>query len=221
MYTPYDWQEGMGHRAQFVEAKLAQGTPVVAFSHTDGLVMATYRRQARKVFEIYDRLAFSSIGQQSDIEALRVAAVEFAHKEGYNRSEQDVTIQRLVTALSQPLKSAFGDFNMAPIVARSLFVELGPTIEEDGYFTLDYDGDFQQHKLSAVIAGSTEDAKSLTDGLASILAKPGKLNAILKKLEDLWPKSEEGSSSEELVFEAAILERSTHRETKFKLLTAV
>src|SRR3569832_2774998 len=100
MFTPYDWQEGIGNRAQYIEAKLAQGAPVVAVSLEDGILVFTYRRQARKIYEVYDRLIFAGIGQQSDVEALRMAAVDFASQEGYNRSEQDVTIQRVATALS-------------------------------------------------------------------------------------------------------------------------
>src|SRR3569832_1464768 len=127
MFTPYDWQEGIGNRAQYIEAKLAQGAPVVAVSLEDGILVFTYRRQARKIYEVYDRLIFAGIGQQSDVEALRMAAVDFA-------SEEDVTIQRVATALSAPLKIAFSDFSTSPLVARSLFAEVGPSIEDDLYY---------------------------------------------------------------------------------------
>ena len=91
MFTPYDWQEGIGNRASYIEGKLSQGAPVLAVSLDAGILVLTYRRMSRKVYELYDRLVFGAIGQQSDIEALRTAALEFAHSEGYNRSEQDVT----------------------------------------------------------------------------------------------------------------------------------
>src|SRR5512143_199130 len=110
MLTPYDWQEAIGHRAQFVEARIATGVPVVAISLDEGILAATYRRHTRKLFEIYDRLMYAAIGQQSDAESLRVAAIDFAHREGFQRSEQDVTIQRVVTAMSQPIKEAFANF---------------------------------------------------------------------------------------------------------------
>ena len=82
MFTPYDWQEGIGHRAQYIQAKLAQGAPVIAVSIPAGILVFTYRRQSRKVYEIYDRIIFAGIGQQSDVEAVRIAALEFASKEG-------------------------------------------------------------------------------------------------------------------------------------------
>jgi len=63
MITPYDWQEGIGHRASYVDNKLAQGSPVMAISIGEGILLLTYRRQARKIYEIYDRLAYAAIGQ--------------------------------------------------------------------------------------------------------------------------------------------------------------
>src|SRR5271170_6150411 len=103
MFTPYDWQEGIGNRAQYIEGKLATGSPVLAVSLPEGILVYTYRRQARKVYEIYDKLIFAAVGQQSDVEAIRIAALEFASREGYNRSEEDVTIQRVATGMSAPL----------------------------------------------------------------------------------------------------------------------
>src|SRR3569832_1637489 len=76
VFTPYDWQEGIGNRAQYIEGKLAQGLPVLALSLAEGILLFTYRRQARKIYEIYDRLIFAGVGQQSDVEALRIAAVD-------------------------------------------------------------------------------------------------------------------------------------------------
>jgi proteasome alpha subunit len=86
MITPYDWQEGIGNRAQYIEGKLAAGAPVVALAVADGILLVTYKRQTRKLFEVYDRLTFAAIGQQSDVEAIRIAAVDFASREGYQRS---------------------------------------------------------------------------------------------------------------------------------------
>ena len=125
MYTPYDWQEGIGNRAQYIEGKLAAGSPVLAVSLPEGILVYTFRRQARKIFEIYDRLIFAAVGQQSDVESIRGSALDFASREGYNRSEEDVTIQRVATGISVPIKKAFGDFGTAPLVVRCLFAEVG------------------------------------------------------------------------------------------------
>lgn len=215
MFTPYDWQEGIGHRAQYVENKLAQGVPVAAISLDEGILIATFKRQTRKIYEIYDLLAFSAIGQQSDIEALRVSAIEFAHREGYNRSEQDVTVQRMVAGLSQPLKKAFGDFNSSPLVAKSLFAELGKDRESDQYYVLEFDGDFSPCKFKCALAGTEEQKQKLESLLAEC---PAKLDKAIKHIEANWP-FDENQNKEELRFEAALIERTTHREARFRLLT--
>lgn len=219
MLTPYDWQEGIGNRAQYIEAKLAQGTPVLAVSLDEGIVLFAYRRQARKIYEVYDRLAFSAIGQQSDVEALRTAAVDFAHQEGYNRSEQDVTIQRVVTALSTPLKKAFADFSASPIVARSIFVEVGETPAEDLFYTLDYDGDYMVLKERAAIAGDAETEASLVEKISAIgssLTPEAAVEALQAAWDAAWPEGQD--RPEEIRPEAVLLERTQTRENRFRHL---
>lgn len=225
MFTPYDWQEGIGNRAQYIEAKLAHGSPAIAVSLDSGILVFTYRRQAHKVYEIYDRLIFAAIGQQSDVEALRVAAVEFTHQEGYNRSEQDVTIQRVAAALSSPLKRSFGDFTTAPLVARSLFGELNATPDDDLYYTLDYDGDYAVSKRCAAIAGRDDIQARLRTALEGFDPKLTATRA-LKELAEIWaasldPESEQDDDTQigELRPEALLLERSADRENRFRKLT--
>jgi proteasome alpha subunit len=217
VFTPYDWQEGIGNRAQYIETKLEQGVPVLAVSLAEGILLFSYRRQARKIYEVYDRLVFAGIGQQSDVEALRVAAVDFAHQEGYNRSEQDVTVQRVATALSTPLKKAFSDFNAAPFVARSLFAEVGATADQDLYYTIDYDGDYAISRASVVLAGSDAQADAFKGKLESI--GKAKSTQALKSLAEIWATSLPDLPLEGLTEEAVLLQRSTDRENRFTLLT--
>jgi proteasome alpha subunit len=223
MLTPYDWQEGIGNRAQYIEQKLAQGAPALMVSLQAGILTFTYRRQSEKIFEIYDRLIFSAIGQQSDIEALRISAIEFAHREGYSRSEQDVTIQRVVTSLSSPVKRAFGDFGSSPIVARGIFGEINSTPAEDLYYRLDFDGDYSLSHHFAVCGGSVEVEDRLSDGLhdLDIDLSP---EAARDALQALWIKAAtlDGRTAEEatagLVPDAALLDRGEHRENRFRVL---
>jgi len=220
MLTPYDWQEGIGHRAQYVENKLEQGSPVLALSIKEGILLVTYRRNARKIFEIYDRLAFAAVGQQSDIESLRVAAVDFAHQEGFNRSEQDVTIQRVVTALSGPVKKAFGDFNTAPFVVRALFAEVASQPELDTYMVLDFDGDFSTRKRYAFVATTPIAAQEIEKKLSEIAEDKLDLKKAEKSLKEIWkglqPEKQDGEG--ELILESALLERSEFRENRFRVL---
>lgn len=226
MITPYDWQEGIGNRAQYIEGKLKQGSPVLAVSIDAGILVYTMRRQVRKIFEVYDRLVFSAIGQQSDVEALRSAAVEFAHQEGYNRSEQDVTIQRVVTALSASVKKAFSDFSTAPLVARSVFAEVGETLDDDLYYTLDYDGDYAISHRFALVTGTHEVADQVK-GKVESLAPSLTPEQALEALRDIWVEAMAATDdsqpideiTRDLVPEALLLERSDAREDRFRVLT--
>ena len=224
MITPYDWQEGIGNRAQYIEGKLVAGSPVVALSVSDGILLVTHRRQTRKLFEIYDRVAFAGIGTQSDVEAIRIAAVDFASREGYQRSEQDVTIQRIASAVSSPIKRAFGDFSSAPFVARSLFAEVNESPDADLFYTVDYTGDYTVGRSQAVIAGDEAIFVTLTERLSEVdCAKSAAelLDAVL----ELWQAAvtpEDGSREEAfegLKPEALLIERSDVRVDRFRRLT--
>jgi len=225
VFTPYDWQESIGNRASYIEGKLSQGAPAMAVSLKAGILVFTYRRQAKKIYEIYDRLIFAAIGQQSDIESLRTAAVEFTHQEGYNRSEQDVTIQRVAAALSVPLKRAFSDFSTAPFVARSLFGEVHSKVDEDLYYTLDYDGNYTVSRRCAAISGTDSVLTALRNKLGDVKATTDP-EAAVKLMEEIWassldPDNEEKDSEQvgDLKPEAILLERSGERENRFRVLT--
>ncbi len=169
MYTPFDINEAIGHRKDYVEAGLRSGSPVVGVRCDEGLLLVTVRRSQRKVYEIYDRQMFSAIGRQSDIENVRLSAIQTAHQEGFERSPDDVSLQRLVGfALSPALKKAFGDQMYVPVVIRALFAELGRTGGADCFFSLNYDGEYRQHTGIAVIAGS----QRAEDRMLEVLGEP-------------------------------------------------
>ena len=218
MLTPFDWQEGIGNRAQYVEGRLEQGAPILALSTDAGIVVFTYRRQTPKIFEIYDRIVFSAIGQQSDVEAIRIAAVEFAHREGFSRSEDDVTISRLVSAVSSPIKQAFGSFNSSPLVARSMFAELGETPAEDKFYVVDYDGDYRQNEGGVLVVGSGEHDEAPL--LAIDRSKP--TEEIVAEMHAIWRTVAGGEDDADrtagLTPEALILDRKTDRENVFRTL---
>ncbi len=222
MVTPYDWQEGIANRAQYIEAKLAQGAPVIAISLDIGILFFTHRRQGRKLFEIYDRLIFGAFGQQSDVEALRLAALEFCSREGFNRSEEDVTLARVAVALSGPMKTAFSDFTTSPLIARVLIGELAEKAEEDRYYVLDFDGDFVQAKGSAVIAGSDALSAAISARLGEVganLTVPEAQNVLQKIWDEVVAPEIETNVTTGLRPEALLLERNTLRANRFTLLT--
>jgi proteasome alpha subunit len=161
MYSPFDFNEAMGHRKDFVEEALRPGSPAVGIAYEGGIALLSVQRSQRKIYEIYDRQMFSAIGRQADIENIRLASIQMMHQEGFERSPDDVSVQRLVGfSLSPALKKAFGEQFAAPFVIRALFAELGRQPGTDTFFTLNYDGEFRQHKGVAVVAGTSgaEDA---------------------------------------------------------------
>lgn len=154
MYTPYDFNEAVAHRKEYIEERLREGSPVVGLAFQGGLLMLTVRREQRKIYEIYDRQMFSAIGYQSDIEGLRLGAIQMAHQEGFERSPDDVSLHRLIGfGLSPSLKKAFGDPRTMPFVFRGLFAEIGLSPAGDHFVTLDFDGEYRWHTGAACIAG--------------------------------------------------------------------
>lgn len=155
-YTPYDWQQTLSQKADYADDRLWGGSPVVAVSADDGIVLLTTQRSQRKLFEIYDQLAFAGIGTPSDLEAVRVRAVDFAHAEGYQRSPEDVSIQRVVGfAISPLLKQAYADPMRLPLVLRGVFTQLGHVPDDDLFYVLNYDGDFVARSRYGVAAGAS------------------------------------------------------------------
>ncbi len=250
MYSPYDFNQSIAHRAEYVEERLKGGAPVVGLTYDRGVLLFTVKRTQRKVFEIYDKLMYSAIGNQADVEAVRLAAIDFAHQEGFARSPDDVSIQRMVGfAISPPLKRSFGDTFNTPNVLRALFAEIGATPDRDSFFVLNYDGEFTTHARYAAVAGSDAAETAMTDELE----KHGRdavpdLNTALQRAASAWrtgsldysrrdDDDDEDSDNERArrerekeaadplrealehgSVEAAILERDTPRESKFRLL---
>ncbi|MDW8106070.1 MAG: hypothetical protein RMK45_01180 [Armatimonadota bacterium] len=238
MLTPYDFQENLQQRAQYIRNRLRAGSPVIGISYDNGVMLLSFKRRGRKVFEVYDRLMFSAIGNQADVENLRVAAIDFSHQEGFIRSPDDVTIQRVVGfALSPALKRAFGDPLTAPFVVRALFAELHDTPERDLFYTLNYDGEFLPFERFAVIAGTTNAEEQASRYLEANLQGVPTFETSVPLALVAWgiayeaaQQEEADSISEEAArrrlremlsegqLEVGILERYTLRENRFRLL---
>jgi len=230
MISPYHWQENIIQRAQYIENRLRIGSPAIGLSIEEGVLLFSYRGHVRKVYEVYDKLMFSALGSQADVEALRITAVDFAHQEGFTRSESDVTIGRLVgSALSSPLKRAFGDVTTAPFVINALFAELNETPAEDLFFTLRYDGDFETARNFSVIAGTREAEERAMHSLQTKYHPNLSIKEALKLADSTWKIAADvdlsGEPEPELLRgtrpEAGFLARHTLRERKFLLLQNV
>ena len=138
---PYRWVEAISNRREYIENELAPGSPTVGLSFSEGILLLTFGRDRRKIFEIYDRIAIGAIGHPGDIERLRMMAIELASTEGFTRSAADVSLRRMATySFSPALKQAFEQIYGAPYLARILFAEVGGSQESDLFVRLDYDG---------------------------------------------------------------------------------
>lgn len=232
--TPYNWQQTLRQKADYVEDRLKEGSPVVGVSCQEGILLLTVRRSQKKIFEVYDRLAFSGLGNQSDLEAVRQLAVDFAHAEGFQRSVDDVSIQRVVgVALSPVLKHGFSDPLRLPLVLRGLFAQVGPHAEDDLFYLLNYDGEFTLYRKCAVAAG-TEEAREAMERALNGLKKIPKLDAALELSLATWVAGRSavrgaaapandwqerlGQELQLGVIEAALLERHFKRDRRFKIL---
>ena len=247
-YSPYDWNESIQQRNEYIEDRLKDGSPVVALTYDGGLLLLSARQTQRKVYEVYDKLMFSAIGNQSDVEQIRRGAIDAAHQEGFNRSPDDVSVQRLVSfQLSPAIKRIYGDPFAQPIVFKGIFAELGKTPERDLLMTLSYDGEFSSTPGLAVAAGTAyaedrmrehlkSETESGTPGLeASLRAALYAWGVGMKHLEaedradadystdGEGPQDVSSFIAEHLgkgwTVEAGILERSTTRESRFRLLS--
>lgn len=247
-FSPYDWNESIQQRNEYIEDRLKDGSPVVALTYDDGLLLLSVRQTQRKVYEIYDKLMFSAIGNQSDIEQIRIAAIDVAHAEGFQRSAEDVSVKRLVNfRISPAIKKVYSDPFAQPIVFKGIFAELGKTPDRDLLLTISYDGEFTTTPHAAVVAGTAYAEDRMREHLKTETGSGAlTLEQALRAATDAWgigmkhleaedradvDYSTEGEAQKEVSdfvarhlsegweIEAGVLERNTARESRFRLLT--
>ncbi|TAJ10017.1 MAG: hypothetical protein EPO61_04705 [Nitrospirae bacterium] len=167
---PYRWVEAVGNRRQYLDEQLKQGSPVVALSYADGILLLTVSRGTPKLYEIYDRIALGGIGHPADLEKLRFSLLEMAHLEGFNRSPSDVTGARMMKlGLAPIIKQAFEEIFKAPFIVKILLAELSLKPGKDMFLTIDYDGTFEETSGYAVLAAT----KAIQTRMVAYLKKAG------------------------------------------------
>lgn len=154
---PYRWIEAVGNRRQYLDEQFKQGSPVVALSFQEGLLLLTVCRGTPKLYEIYDRIGLGGMGHPADLEKLRFSLLDMAHLEGFQRSPSDVTGSRLVKyGLAPVIKQAFEEIFKAPYITKILLAELGHLAQQDRYFTIEYDGGFEETLNYACLAATPD-----------------------------------------------------------------
>ena len=71
---PYRWVEAINNRREYLEDQLASGSPVVGMTYAGGVLLLTTTPGPRKLFEVYNEMAFAAVGHPADIEKLRMMA---------------------------------------------------------------------------------------------------------------------------------------------------
>jgi proteasome alpha subunit len=152
---PYRWVEAVGNRRQYLDEQFKQGSPVVAVSYAEGILLLTVSRGTPKLYEVYDRIGLGGMGHPADLEKLRFSLLEMAHVEGFNRSPSDVTGSRLVKyGLAPVIKQAFEEVFKAPFIVKILLAELGTKPGRDAFVTINYDGSFEETTGCAILAAT-------------------------------------------------------------------
>ena len=89
-----------------------------------------------------------------------------AHVEGFQRSPSDVNGSRLIKyGLAPVIKQAFEEIFKAPYITKLLLADMGNLPNQDRYFTVDYDGTFEEYNEMAVLGAST----SIQDAMRTYL----------------------------------------------------
>lgn len=173
---PYRWIEAVANRRQYLDDQFTQGNPLVGVSFSQGILLLTFNRGTEKIYEIYDRIALGGMGHPADLEKLRYALLDMAHVEGFQRSPADVTASRLMkNGLAPVIKPAFEEIFKAPYIVKILLAEIGSTQDRDRFFTVNYDGMFEEQREFGLLAASSS--------IRGLLAPEWKTHSSLSSLQ--------------------------------------
>jgi proteasome alpha subunit len=232
---PFRWMEAISTRHNYVQEKLKKGQPVLAVPYKDGALLMGFTAQPGKIFEVYDRIALGSLGHPADVERLRMTLLDMAHVEGFNRSDKDVTIARLLQfGIAPAMKQNFEEVMRAPYLVKLLLAE----IDFDNkplFFRLNYDGHWEMFKKGAVISGNEKESDWIQKQIEKTDFASLSLEQALREACRLWEKSKKQGSSEsedadeqpttlaeafdQWTLEAAVLSTETERKTLYRAVT--
>jgi proteasome alpha subunit len=203
---PYRWLEAVANRREYVHEQLKSGTPVLAASLPEGILLLGVGGGQSKVFELFDRHALAGLGHPADIEKIRQAAIDAAHVEALTHAPEDVSLRRLVSfGLGPQLKTHFEQIFSAPFLVEMVLAELGPEPGRDLFFRLHFDGSYRTQFGGAVVAASQAEAEAAAQKWLGemVKTKPGRTEAADLLLQAWWRLSENKSFTEGLPDEAA------------------
>src|SRR5258708_15848276 len=92
---PYGWLEAVSNGREYVREQLKGGSPALAASLPDGILLLGVGGGQSKVFELFDRHALAGLGHPADIEKIRQTAIDAAHTGSFTRGPEDVGLRRV------------------------------------------------------------------------------------------------------------------------------
>lgn len=238
---PYRWVEAIRNRREYLEDQLKSASPVVAQQYENGILLLTSTPGPRKIFEIYNQIAFAAVGHPTDIEKLRKAIIDIAHVEAFNLSARDVSLHRLVSfGIGPMMKTAFDEIFRSPYIARVLVAQLDANDDDETFYTIDEDGSFSCAGEMATVGGGADSKKVIMESAS--FDNNQTLEQALDRAIRAWAvgrlysegrEPDNAPTNEEILeritktldshqrFDAALLDRSLPKKTKFRLLPKV
>lgn len=202
---PYRWLEAVANRREYVREQLKGGSPAVAASLPDGILLMAVGAGQSKVFELFDRHALAGLGHPADIEKIRQAAIDAAHTEAFTRAPEDVSLRRLVGfGLSPQLKTNFEQIFAAPFLVELLLAEIGGGTEKDLLLRLHFDGAFQFQSGGVMIAASQPEPEAAAQAwlTRALEGQTDRRTVVDLMLQAWWCLKENKSFSEAMPSEA-------------------
>ena len=233
---PFRWMEAISTRHSYVQEKLKTGQPVLAVPFNEGALLLSFTRQPGKIFEVYDRIALGGLGHPADVERLRMSLLDMAHLEGFNRSDKDVNIARLLQfGVAPALKQNFEEIQRAPYLAMLLLVEIGFD-NRPSFFRLNYDGHWETFQKGVAISGQIEESDWMEMKISETKFAAMPLDEALRQACAIWEEgkkhvtgNEEKSEEEDPVplskafdkfsLEVGVLSTANGRKSLYRSLT--
>jgi len=234
---PFRWMEAISTRHSYVQEKLRKGQPVLAVPYQHGAVVLGFTQQPGKVFEIYDRIALGGLGHPADVERLRMNLLDMAHLEGFNRSEKDVNIARMLQfGIAPALKQNFEEVQRAPYLVKLLFAEINFD-NKPQFIRLNYDGHWEMFDKGSVISGNDQEMEWIQSEIEKTDFASMPLDKALSEACRVWEegkkqgnKEEDPESDDPVIdlkeafskwqFEAAVLATDTSRKSLYRMVTS-
>jgi proteasome alpha subunit len=154
-------EQVMKDRADYARKGIARGRSLIGMSCDEAILICAENpsRLLRKIYEIYDRIAFAGVGKYNEFDQLRIAGVRSADLKGYAYSREDVDGRSLANGYAQSLGNVF-THEMKPMEVEILIAEVSNGPDDDRLFHILYDGTLIDEASFTVLGGDAEAVRN-------------------------------------------------------------